>query len=256
MNLGLQDRVVFVAGSSRGIGRGIAALCLEEGCRVAVTGRDAATVFETCAALAPDHSERVMPFVGDLRQPEVVREAHRQLTARWGAVDALVCNIGSGTAKPGWQVSSADWDAVFQINLWASVGLVETFLPSMVEAGHGAIVFVSSIAGLESLSAPVPYGAAKAALERYSKDLARQVGSHGIRVNTVAPGNILFPGGSWQRRIDAEPEVVKSMIASEVPLGRFGSPEEVGAAVAFLLSDRAAFITGACLVVDGGQTRA
>jgi 3-oxoacyl-[acyl-carrier protein] reductase len=126
----------------------------------------------------------------------------------------------------------------------------------MVQAEGGSIVFVSSIAGLESLGAPLPYGAAKAALEHYSKDLARRVGKHGVRVNTVAPGNILFPGGTWQRKLDADSPDVMQMISAEVPLGRFGAPEEIGALVAFVSSPKAAFITGACLVADGGQTRA
>jgi 3-oxoacyl-[acyl-carrier protein] reductase len=134
--------------------------------------------------------------------------------------------------------------------------LVEAFLPGIVEARRGSIVFISSIAGLESLGAPLPYGAAKAALEHYSKDLSRRVGMHGVRVNTVAPGNVLFPGGTWQQKLDADSAKVTSMIAAEVPLSRFGTPREIGAAVAFLASDRAAFITGACLVADGGQTRA
>ena len=255
MNLGLQDKVAFVAGSSRGIGKGIAAVFLEEGARVVVTGRDPAALERASAELSPGRTDRIMPFAGDLADPAVAREAHRRTMERWGAVDTLVCNVGSGAAKNGWRLTAADWDPVFGINLWASVGLVEVFLPAMVEAGDGSIVFVSSIAGLESLGAPIPYGAAKAALEHYGKDLARRLGKHRIRVNTVAPGNVLFPGGSWNRKIDADPAGVAAMIASEVPLNRFGAPEEIGAAVAFLASRQAAFITGACLVVDGGQTR-
>lgn len=256
MKLALQDKVVFVAGSSRGIGKGIAGVFLEEGARVVVTGRDATALSSVYTELAKGQADRVMAFAGDLGQAEVTQEAHREVTARWGAVDALVCNIGSGTAKSGWQLTSADWERVFRINLWASVGLVEVFLPKMIEARRGSITFISSIAGLESLGAPIPYGAAKAALEQYSKDLSRRIGKYGIRVNTIAPGNILFPEGTWQRKVDADPTGVNSMITAEVPLGRFGTPEEIGAAAAFLASDRAGFITGACLVVDGGQTRA
>src|SRR5205823_7522637 len=200
-------------------------------------------------------ADRVMTFAGDLTDASVVGEAKARVMAQWGAVDVLVCNIGSGTAKNGWQLTAADWEPVFQINLWATVRLIEVFLPSMVEAERGNIILISSIAGLESLGAPIPYAAAKAAIERYSKDLARRVGRHGVRVNTVAPGNILFRGGIWQRKLEADALGVNTMIAAEVPLGRFGAPEEIGAAVAFLASGRAAFITGACLVADGGQTR-
>jgi 3-oxoacyl-[acyl-carrier protein] reductase len=256
MDLGLKDKVVFVAGASRGIGKGIAAVFLDEGARVVITGRDTASLSAAAAELGAGRAERVMTFAADLTQAPAAAQAHGQVIARWGAVDALVCNIGSGTAKNGWQLTSADWEPVFQVNLWATVRLVEVFLPSMVEAKSGSITLIGSIAGLESLGAPIPYGAAKAALEHYGKDLARRVGQYGVRVNTVAPGNILFPGGTWQRKLEANPGGARSMIASEVPLGRFGTPEEIGATVAFLASSRASFITGACVVADGGQTRA
>jgi len=254
MQLGLKDKVVFVAGSSRGIGKAIASVFLEEGARVVLTGRNECLLVSTAEELSQNHAGRVMTFAGDLAQ--VSEDARRSVTARWGAVDVLVCNIGSGTAKNDWRLNSADWDPVFQINLWAPIRVVEAFLPEMVRTQRGNIVLISSIAGIESLGAPIPYGAAKAAVEHYAKDLARRVGKFGIRVNTVAPGNILFPGGAWQRKLDADATRVTAMIAAEVPLGRFGKPEEIGEAVAFLASDRASFITGACLVADGGQTRA
>jgi 3-oxoacyl-[acyl-carrier protein] reductase len=256
MDLALKEKVVFVAGASRGIGRGIAAVFLDEGARVVITGRDPAALANAEAELAEGRRDRVISFACDLAQPSLVEQVHRQVIARWGVVDTLICNIGSGTAKNGWQLTAADWDPVFQINLWATVRLVEVFLPQMVEAQRGNIIFISSIAGLESLGAPIPYGTAKAALEHYKKDLARRVGHAGVRVNSVAPGNILFPGGTWQRKLDGDPAAVAAMIAAEVPLGRFGTLEEIGAAAAFLASDRAAFITGACIVADGGQTRA
>ena len=180
MDLGLQNKVVFVAGSSRGIGKGIAAVFLDEGARVVVTGRDARSVAETDAELSTGRADRVMTFVGDLTDPDAVREAQSQTAQRWGAVDCLVCNLGSGTARNGWQLARSDWDLVFRLNLWATVGLVEAFLSGMVDAHSGNIIFVSSIAALESVGAPIPYGAAKAALERYSKDLSKAggVGRH------------------------------------------------------------------------------
>jgi len=256
MDLGLKDKVVFVAGASRGIGKGIAAVFLDEGARVAITGRDQASLAAAGKELSEGRADRVLTFAGDLSQSSIIQEARTAVIHQWGAVDALVCNIGSGTARNGWQITAADWEPVFQINLWSTVRLVEVFLPPMVDAQRGSIVLIGSIAGLESLGAPIPYGTAKAALEHYGKDLARRVGRYGVRVNTVAPGNILFPGGTWQRKLDADQAGVNAMIAAEVPLGRFGAPEEIGAAVAFLASDRAAYLTGSCLVADGGQTRA
>ena len=256
MDLGLKNKVVFVAGASRGIGKGIAAVLLDEGAQVVITGRDPAALAAAEAELSERREDRVMTFAGDLSQVATVQQAHQLVKARWGRVDSLICNIGSGTARNGWQIAAEDWEAVFQINLWATVRLVEVFLPAMVEAQRGSVILISSIAGLESLGAPIPYSVAKGALERYSKELARRVGRYGVRVNTIAPGNILFPGGSWQRKLDADHDGVTAMIAGEVPLGRFGTPQEIGSAVAFLTSGHAAFITGACVVVDGGQTRA
>jgi 3-oxoacyl-[acyl-carrier protein] reductase len=256
MDLGLAEKVVFVAGSSRGIGRGIARVFLDEGARVVVSGRDPAALNATYTELGEGREERVAMFVGDLTETGDIRRAHQEAVERWGGIDVLVCNVGSGTGRSGWNLTSEDWSKVLEINLWSSIRLVEVFLPAMVAARRGSVVFVGSIAGLESFGAPLPYSAAKAALERFSKDLARQVARDGVRVNIVSPGNILFQGGSWQRKLDVDASGVAAMISREVPMDRFGKPEEIGAAAAFLASDRAAFITGASLVVDGGQTRA
>jgi 3-oxoacyl-[acyl-carrier protein] reductase len=256
MDLGLAGKVIFVAGSSRGVGLGIARVFLDEGAKVVLTGRDSSALQAAADPLAAGREDRVYTFAGDLSSTAVIQEAHRQVTGRWGGVDVLVCNVGSGTGRTGFQLTAGDWSSVFEVNLWTTIRLVEVFLPAMVEARGGAILFISSIAGLESLGAPLPYSAAKAALEKYSKDLSRQVAAHGIRVNTIAPGNILFAGGTWKRKIDADSASVTQMIAREVPLARFGEPSEIGAASAFLASDRARFITGARLVADGGQTRA
>jgi 3-oxoacyl-[acyl-carrier protein] reductase len=116
-------------------------------------------------------------------------------------------------------------------------------------------VFIASIVGVESVRAPLAYSAAKTALHAYAKNLARAVASQGVRVNVVAPGNVLFDGGSWAAKLAEDPERVRGYIGAEVPLGRFGNPEEIADLVAFLASSRAAFITGACVVADGGQTR-
>jgi 3-oxoacyl-[acyl-carrier protein] reductase len=256
MDLRLAGKVVFVAGSSRGIGQGIARVFLDEGANVVLTGRDGESLRNTCTALSAGREDRVAAFAGDLSSTPVIQDAHRQTMDRWGRVDVLVCNVGNGAGRGGFRLAATDWDSIFKVNLWTSIRLVAVFLPAMVEAQCGGILFVSSIAGLESLGAPLPYGAAKAALEKYSKDLARQVAGYNVRVNTIAPGNILFPEGAWQRKLDGDPAGVQAMIAREVPLARFGEPEEIGAAAAFLASDCASFITGSCLVADGGQTRA
>jgi 3-oxoacyl-[acyl-carrier protein] reductase len=256
MDLGLRDRVALVAGSSRGIGRAIAASLAHEGCRVAVSGRERATVDETVAEIG-QHLDpgRLMAIAADLSQKDMIERTLAVISAEWGPVEVLVANIGTGTARPGWELDDRDWERAFEANLHASRRLVEAALTAMLEQGRGSIIFIASIAGLESLNAPLTYSAAKAALISYAKNLSRLVARRGVRVNTVAPGNILFEGGSWARKVAERGDAVRRSIDSEVPAGRFGGVDEIADVVAFLASDRAAFVTGACLVADGGQTR-
>ena len=256
MNLNLADQVALVAGSSRGIGKATASALLAEGCRVAITGRDPASLAATAREFETEFpADRIMACEGDLTQPEVIRDVLARVRRRWAKIDALICNIGTGRGKPGWSLEPADWTSLFEMNFWATVRLVTEVLPEMTDARQGSIVLVASIVGVESTPAPLPYSAAKAALINLSKNLARQAGPHNVRVNCVAPGNILFPGGSWEKHLETRAEEVHRFIQTEVPLRRFGRPEEIADAIAFLCSDRSSFITGACIVADGGQTR-
>ena len=256
MDLRLADRAAFVGGSSRGIGRAVARAFLAEGARVTLTGRDPGPLGETAAELAAEFGAgRVHAFAGDMTDADTIERALGESRGRWGAVDCLVANVGSGTARPGWQLTQEDWDAAFLTNFRGSVRLAEAALPAMVEAGRGSVVLVASIVGLESVNAPLTYSAAKAALVNYGKNLARQVGASGVRVNCIAPGNVLFPGGSWERKLAERREFFERYVEAEVPLRRFGTPEEIADLVVFLSSERASFITGSCVVADGGQTR-
>ena len=256
MDLHLANKVVLVAGSSRGIGHASARAFLAEGCRTAITGRDSASLARAQAAFDSEFGpERVLACEGDLRQTAVIKKVLSNIRERWGQLDCLVANIGNGRGPVGWDVQESDWDRLFDENLWGSLRLIKEVLLDMTRARQGSIVLVASIVGVESTSAPLPYSAAKAALVNYGKNLARQVGPYNVRVNCVAPGNILFPGGSWERHLSERRDEVLQHINAEVPLQRFGRPEEIADLIVFLSSERAAFITGACMVADGGQTR-
>ena len=252
MDLGLTGKVIFVAGSSRGIGKAIAAMLLDEGARVCISGRDPAPLAETSRELSERGS--VLAFEGDLSTPGPIATAFEQIGAEWGALDGLVCNLGTGSGSSGWNQSEEDWARLFRLNFEASARLAQGAIPLMLDRG-GSIVFISSITGVEATQAPLPYSAAKAALINYSKNLSRLVAKQNIRVNCVAPGNVLFPGGSWERHLAKNREAVLESIQAEVPMGRFGTPEEIASLVVFLCSVRASFITGSCFTADGGQTR-
>jgi 3-oxoacyl-[acyl-carrier protein] reductase len=256
MNTGLEGTVALVAGASRGIGRAVAEAFLQEGARVLITGRGGDALDEAERELAQVYgADRVVAQAGDLAMKDAAGAAVDRAYTAWGRLDSLVLNAGSGSGTAGPAPGREEWERLLTANLWPSVQVAEAAVPRMVHAGSGAVVFVGSIAGLESFGAPLPYGAAKAAVVSYARGLARLTGRSGVRVNCVAPGNVLHPGGSWEQRVAENRDQVLGMIEREVPLGRFGRPEEIANVVVYLCSDAASFVTGAVVVADGGQTR-
>ena len=257
MNLHLKDQVAFIAGSSRGIGRAIAAALLAEGARIVLTGRDETSLRATQAELAtPATQNRILAVRGDFTHAETIARAFERTLQHFGRLDHLIANLGTGSGKPGWEQPDDEWTRLFELNFFASTRLTQAALPHLLRNEHGgSILYISSIVALEATPAPLPYSAAKAALNNYAKNLARQLGPQKIRVNTVAPGNIFFPGGSWERHLANSRESVESMLQTEVPQQRFGTPEEIASLAAYLCSPQAAFATGSCYVMDGGQTR-
>lgn len=255
MDLDLADRIVIVAGSSRGIGAAVARAFLREGARVAVTGRDDGSLAASAKEMGAEFgSDRVLPFAGDLTDTAAIALLLEQVKREWGGLDCVVANVGRGRIPLRDTYKKEEWQATFETNFFGSVRLAEASLP-MLRARKGAsIVFTSSIAGIERTLAPLPYAAAKAAIIAYAKGLAPLVAPDGIRVNCVAPGNILFPGGSWEKRLREDREGTERYIRENVPQRRFGTPEEIADLVVFLSSPRSSFTTGTCFVADGGQT--
>jgi len=253
VDLNLRDKVILVAGSSRGIGKEVAGFLLDEGARVCISGRDAAALEAAKIELSP--RGQLLAFSGDLSEPSGVSDVIEFIRSKWDTLDALVANLGTGRGTAGWDQTEDEWDRLFTLNFHASRRLANAVIPALASNGGGSIVFISSITGVEATPAPLPYSAAKAALINYSKNLSRLVAAQKIRVNCIAPGNIIFPGGSWDNRLATSPELVARMLKAEVPMERLGTPDEIASLVAFLCSERASFITGSCVIADGGQTR-
>lgn len=257
MDLQLKDKVIFIAGASRGIGLGIVEVLLGEGAKVAITARGAEALEETRADLAKRFGEgRVWAKAGDMRDTAVIDAAVAEVERDFGPIWGAVANVGVHPCPPGFDVEDSIWDAGFNQNLDASYRLARSVMRGMTERGEGSVLFISSIAGVAAMNSTLTYGTAKAAVNHLSKELARIGGPKGVRVNTIAPGNIIFPGGTWEANTTGErAEAWNRWVKREVPLRRFGTPEEIGTAAAYLLSPVASFLTGAVVPVDGGQTR-
>ena len=257
MDLQLQHQVAFIAGSSRGIGRAIAAALLAEGANIVLTGRDETSLRSTATELTTSsNQDRILVVRGDFTHAETIARALDLTVKHFGRLDHLVANLGTGSGKPGWDQSEDEWHRLFELNFFTATRLTQAALPHLLkQPAGGSLLYISSIVAVEATPAPLPYSAAKAALNNYAKNLARQLGPQKIWVNTIAPGNIYFPGGSWERHLANRKEAVDHMLATEVPLQRFGTPEEVASLAAWLCSPQAAFATGACYIMDGGQTR-
>lgn len=254
MELGLRGKAALVTGSSRGIGRAIAEALLLEGARVCLCARGKETLAASWRELAALGEASWVE--ADVSTPEGALAAIEATVNAFGGLDILVNNVGGsrGTGAVD-TVDARRWREVLAVNLDAAFLCSRGAIEKMKAQGGGCIVNLGSIYGREYATS-APYTVAKAGVIALSKEMAVDLAQFGIRVNCVAPGSIFFPGGSWDRRQQADPQGVQRLLDEEIPWRRFGTPEEVAAAVVFLCSTRASWITGACLPVDGGQGRA
>ncbi len=247
MDLGFKDRVAIVTGGTRGIGLATARALALEGCHVGVCGR-------SVDSLRAADAEGLFACQADLNDEHQTTAFVDSVHAKFGRLDILVNNAGGSLGGGGFQVSTLDqWRRVMDINLFSALVASKAAVPHMQQRHWGRIIHISSIWGKEG-GGGAAYNAAKAALISLSKAMARDLANDGILVNTVAPGSVLFPGGGWDKRMQADPQGIAAFVERDLPLGRFGRPDEVARTVVFLASEAAGLISGSCIVVDGCQS--
>jgi len=256
VDLELTGKIAIVTGSTRGLGYATAGALLAEGCYVTICARGEAGIADAAARLReiPGGDERLLAMQADVATDKGVADVIMRTLETFGGLDILVNNVGVGRGAGIVDTTDAEWHEAFDQTLFPAIRASRMAVPHLRRRGGGSIVMIASIFGRES-GGRMTYNAVKAAEISLAKSMAQQLARDNIRVNSVAPGSIRFPGGSWDRRVQEDPEGMAEFVRRELPFGRFGRPEEVGAVVAFLVSPRASWISGASVPVDGCQSR-
>ena len=256
MDLGLTDRVAVVTGSSKGLGYASARALVAEGCRVVICARTQDTLQEARRRLAEiGGDDRVLAVGSDVSREDGAQKVVEQAVTTFGGIDILVNNVGAAGGGGLLETTDEVWKDAVDQTLMPSVRVSRLAVPHMQRRGGGSIIIIASIYGREA-GGRMTYNAVKAAEISLAKSLAQQLAPMNIRVNSVSPGSILFEGGTWWKRQQADPAAIAEFVTRELPFGRFGKPEEIGDVVAYLSSSRASWISGTSVVVDGCQSRA
>jgi len=256
MDLGITDKVAIVTGSSRGLGLASARSLAGEGCRVCLCARTEKTLVEAAkqvTTIAGD-AKRVVAVPADVSTPGGIQQVIDRTVTAFGGIDILVNNVGVARGAGLLETSDAEWQEAIDQTLMPAIRASRLAVPHMTRRGGGVIIIIASIFGREA-GGRMAYNAVKAAEISLARSLAQQLAPDNIRVLSVSPGSILFPGGSWWKRQQETPDAIAQFVKQELPFGRFGTAEEVGDVVAFLASKRASWVAGTSVVVDGCQSR-
>ena len=254
MDLQLAGKVAVVTGGSRGIGRRIAQRFAEEGAKVAICGRgedDVARAAEELRQVGTD----VFGLAGDITDAGDAEAFVNGAADELGGLDILVNNVGGSGVRSLGESTDEDWLRVYEVNVFQVARAIRLSLPHFRQRGGGSVAIISSISGWLP-AGHVIYGSAKAASIFMAKELALELAPLGVRVNTVAPGSTIWPGGGWNKFKESDPEAFAEFERRHFPMGRLGKPEEIADVVAFISSPRASWINGVIIPVDGAQRQA
>ncbi len=252
MDFEIRGQAALVTGASRGIGRAIALALADEGCNVAVCARGEEQLHQVANEIAT-RGVRGVPILADITSVADLERLVAGTISALGRLDVLVVNAGGSRHPRAASATDDDWLDGISRNILQLARLARIAYPHLRES-RGRVIVTASIWGRES-GGSVIYNAVKAAQISMASQIAREWAADGIRVNALCPGSTLFPGGSWARRVEADPDGMAAFVAAEIPSGRFGTPEEVAAMAVFLASPRSSWVTGTAIPVDGGQSR-
>lgn len=248
MNLNLENKSVVVIGGSRGIGLSIAEGFLDEKAKVSIIARN---ISDKLKSKLIKEGNKVNFYEGDATDKKSLISISELILKKSNGIDAVIANVGNGKSSLDSLQSDSNWEESWDINFKSALNSANIFLPIINTLG--SFTFISSIAGKEYLGAPNSYSVAKSAINTLMKSLSHKFGNK-IRINSIAPGNIIFKNSRWEEILSKSPELVNKMLEDKVPLKRFGTPEEIANVSVFITSPKASFISGACIIVDGGQT--
>ncbi|WP_458414738.1 SDR family NAD(P)-dependent oxidoreductase [Schinkia sp. CFF1] len=250
MDLQLQEKNVLITGGSKGIGKAIAKVLIAEGANVSIAARN----LEFLEKAKEEFEGKVTIFQTDITKADERERLLKVFVEKKGSIDVLVNNAGGSNGSTVLETELGLFYEAMELNYFSAVHLSKLAVEYMKEAGSGSIINITSIYGRES-GGKVTYNNAKSALISFTKALADEVIPYGIRVNSVAPGSILHDTGNWKKRLEENPEKITAFVQNEIPAGRFGMADEVANVVAFLASNKASWVVGASINVDGGQSR-
>jgi 3-oxoacyl-[acyl-carrier protein] reductase len=251
MNSHYVDKKVLITGSSSGLGFEMGKYFSDRGAKVLLNGIDRQKLIDSSEQVANSDF-----FQCDVSSEEAIEQLCTKIKERYGSIDILICNVGSGKSMLPGEENLGEWRRVFDLNFWSSLNTIYGLADLLMPNRNSSVICISSICGLERIKgAPIAYSVAKAALNAFVQAYAPVLAERGIRINGIIPGNLMFSGSTWEKKILSDPSGVERMLSEEVPLRKFGAAEDIARLAEFLGSDKADFVTGSLWRVDGGQVR-
>ena len=249
MKINLEGKFALITGSSKGIGFNIAKKLQDNGCKVVINGRNKSKLNSASKKL-----HNCIAIKGDVTNYKEAHKIIQKYKRHYKQLDILVCNVGNG--KKIKEIADInELQKSFNVNFWSSINIIKSAEKILIKS-KSSIICISSICGLEHISgSPIPYSVAKSALNSFVVNQSKFFGNFKIRINAIAPGNIIFQGSTWSKKMKNLPSKTKNYINQNVPLKLFGKPDDVSNMVLYLSSDKTKYITGSIFKIDGGQVR-